>query len=90
MIIIVSIWTVLITTEKLFRSFNSNSRNKFRSTEIKQMKQSLPIQSVADLAVDGKDLMEWTGLKGGRWKANGWRKLKRPSYTEHVKMIQTT
>ena len=32
-------------------------------TEIKRMKQSLPIQSLADVAVDGKDLIEWTGQR---------------------------
>ena len=56
----------LITTEKLFQSIHSNGE-AISFTEIKQMKQSLPIQSVADLSVDGKKLMEWTGQKGGRW-----------------------
>lgn len=56
----------LITTEKLFQSIHDNGES-ISSTEIKQMKQSLPIQSVADLSVDGKKLMEWTSQKGGRW-----------------------
>jgi tRNA nucleotidyltransferase (CCA-adding enzyme) len=57
---------VLLTTEKLFQSFDTNDET-ISFTEIKQMKQSLPIQSLADLAVDGKKLMEWTSQKGGRW-----------------------
>ncbi len=56
----------LITTEKLFQSIHNNGES-ISSSEIKQMKQSLPIQSVADLSVDGKKLMEWTSQKGGRW-----------------------
>jgi len=56
----------LITTEKLFQSIDNNG-GSIRVAEIKQMKQSLPIQSVADLSVDGKKLMEWTSQKGGRW-----------------------
>ncbi|KAA0966118.1 CCA tRNA nucleotidyltransferase [Sporosarcina sp. ANT_H38] len=57
---------VLFTTEKLFRSMLDNVET-ISCTEIRQMKQSLPIQSIADLAVDGKKLMEWTSQKGGRW-----------------------
>lgn len=56
----------LITAEKLFQSFHNNG-GSISLTEIKQMKQSLPIQSIADLSVDGKKLMEWTSQKGGRW-----------------------
>ncbi|MBO0600410.1 CCA tRNA nucleotidyltransferase [Sporosarcina sp. E16_3] len=56
----------LITTEKLFQTIHSNGE-AISFTEIKQMKQSLPIQSVADLSADGKKMMEWTGQKGGRW-----------------------
>ena len=57
---------VLSTTEKLFQSIHTNGE-AISFTEIKQMKQSLPIQSLADLSVDGKKLMEWTSQKGGRW-----------------------
>ena len=56
----------LMTTEKLFQSIHSNGE-AISITEIKQIKQSLPIQSVADLSVDGKKLMGWTSQKGGRW-----------------------
>lgn len=56
----------LITTEKLFHSIHKNGET-ISFTEIKRMKQSLPIQSVADLSVDGKKLMEWTSQTGGRW-----------------------
>ena len=56
----------LITTEKLSQSIHNNGE-AISFTEIKHMKQSLPIQSLADLSVDGKKLMEWTSQKGGRW-----------------------
>jgi len=56
----------LFTTEKLIQSIHDNGE-AISFTEIKQMKQSLPIQSIADLSVDGKKLMEWTSQKGGRW-----------------------
>jgi tRNA nucleotidyltransferase (CCA-adding enzyme) len=57
---------VLIITEKLFRLLHNNGET-IAAVEIKQVKQSLPIQSTADLTVDGRILMEWTGQSGGRW-----------------------
>lgn len=57
---------VLKTTEKIFRSIHMD-RKSVTDTEIKRMKKSLPISSLADLSVDGKLLIEWTGLRGGRW-----------------------
>ena len=39
------------------------------------MKQSLPIQSVADVAITGKDLIAWTGLRGGRWTGEWMEKI---------------
>ncbi|WP_210469172.1 CCA tRNA nucleotidyltransferase [Sporosarcina sp. 6E9] len=35
--------------------------------EIEDNKNSLPIQSKQDLVVNGRDLIEWTGLTGGPW-----------------------
>ena len=57
---------VLLTTEKLFSTFHSPN-GTIMATEIKRMKESLPIQSIKDLAVDGGKLMEWTNQSGGRW-----------------------
>ena len=57
---------VLYTTEKLFKSLR-NTGQIISFAEIKEMKESLPIQSLADLSVDGKKLMAWTSQKGGRW-----------------------
>ncbi|NYF24523.1 CCA tRNA nucleotidyltransferase [Sporosarcina sp. JAI121] len=57
---------VLMTAEKLFRT-NHNARETVSTAEMKRLKQSMPIQSAADLAVDGRKLMEWTGQSGGRW-----------------------
>ena len=57
---------VLLTTEKLFQSLH-NDGGTLAAIDIKQVKQSLPIQSTAELAVDGRTLMKWTGQSGGRW-----------------------
>ena len=50
---------------------------QFRSQKLNSMKQSLPIQSVADLSVDGKKLMEWTGQRGGRWLGEWIEKIEK-------------
>ncbi len=57
---------VLLTSEKLHHVFGQTNEGISRM-EITYMKQSLPIQSVADLMVNGKDLISWAGLNGGRW-----------------------
>ena len=57
---------VLKTTEKIFHSMNLDCKT-VPSSEIERMKKSLPINSLADLAVNGKTLIEWTGLRGGIW-----------------------
>jgi len=57
---------VLLTTEKLFSTFHTHIE-PIMATEIKNMKESLPIQSIKDLAVDGGKLMVWTNQSGGRW-----------------------
>ncbi|MBE1554133.1 CCA tRNA nucleotidyltransferase [Sporosarcina limicola] len=57
---------VLFTAEKLFQAYHAD-KEKISNTEIMHRKQSLPIQSVKDLKVDGKVLISWTGLKGGPW-----------------------
>lgn len=57
---------VLKTTEKFYRSvfpFSSTVTDE----ELTERKKALPIQSVQDLAVNGKDLISWAGIKGGRW-----------------------
>ena len=58
--------SVLLTTEKIFSTFHAHNET-IMATEIKRMKESLAIQSIKDLAVDGGKLMEWTSQPGGRW-----------------------
>ena len=52
--------------EKLFHATSADSVT-LTDLEIEEKKNSLPIQSKQDLVVNGKDLMEWTGLSGGPW-----------------------
>lgn len=57
---------VLKVTEKFYRStFPQNP--KILDEELIARKKDLPIQSVHELAVNGKDLIGWTGMKAGRW-----------------------
>ncbi|MFJ7933468.1 CCA tRNA nucleotidyltransferase [Sporosarcina sp. NPDC096371] len=57
---------VLLLVEKLVHA-KGRLNQELSKVEITSAKQSLPIQSVADLAVTGKDLLTWTGLRGGKW-----------------------
>ncbi|WP_342509888.1 CCA tRNA nucleotidyltransferase [Sporosarcina sp. FSL K6-2383] len=57
---------VLLLAEKWVHVMGHSSQ-VLTKREVISKKQSLPIQSVADLAVTGKDLLGWTGLRGGRW-----------------------
>ena len=57
---------VLLTAEKLVHVLR-NTSDKLSRAEIVARKQSLPIQSLADLAVNGTTLISWTGLRGGKW-----------------------
>ncbi|WEG11338.1 CCA tRNA nucleotidyltransferase [Pullulanibacillus sp. KACC 23026] len=41
--------------------------NETRKGQIEALKEQLPIQSRDDLLITGRDLLEWTGLKGGPW-----------------------
>lgn len=57
---------VLKATEKFYRSIFPQSPT-FTDEELVKRKKTLPIQSIRDLAVSGKDLIEWAGVKAGRW-----------------------
>ena len=52
---------------------SANSINKWHGKPylepafVIEMKMQLPIQSAHDLAVSGKELLEWSGKKGGAW-----------------------
>lgn len=57
---------VLLITERLVNSLHGNDLTEVKPA-IEQAKSSLPIQSRKELRVTGKELMQWTGLSGGRW-----------------------
>lgn len=65
---------VLLLVEK-WASIQANMNQVLSKAEITAMKQSLPIQSVADVAITGKDLIAWTGLRGGRWTGEWMEKI---------------
>lgn len=57
---------VLTCTEKFYRSVYVNSPT-LTDSELEEKKKLLPIQTAQELAVNGKDLIEWAGITGGRW-----------------------
>lgn len=65
---------VLLLAEKM-TFVMGNGCQTLSEKEIINRKQSLPIQSTADLAVTGKDLMIWTDLRGGRWTGEWMEKI---------------
>ena len=65
---------VLLLVEK-WVSVLANATQVLSKDEITAMKLSLPIQSVADVAITGKDLLAWTGLRGGRWTGEWMEKI---------------
>ncbi|MFC5588236.1 CCA tRNA nucleotidyltransferase [Sporosarcina soli] len=67
---------VLITAEKL-STIQPGVVQALSPQEIMQNKQLLPIQSAAELAVKGKDLIQWTGMKGGRWTGEWLAKIEK-------------
>ena len=65
---------VLTCTEKFYRAVYVNA-STLTDSELEVGKKSLPIQSTQDLAVDGKDLIEWAGITGGKWTGNWIKKI---------------
>ncbi|MDN4608717.1 CCA tRNA nucleotidyltransferase [Sporosarcina highlanderae] len=57
---------VLIATEKLWQAIHPSLLG-ITEEEIYEKHKELPIKSRDDLKVDGRDLMAWTGQRGGRW-----------------------
>lgn len=57
---------VLLAAEKAFSVFHPEA-SFLNETEIADALAALPIRSKEDLQVDGKDLMDWTNERGGRW-----------------------
>lgn len=65
---------VLLTTERLINRLRGNNLSEVE-TAIERAKFSLPIQSRKELRVTGKELMQWTGLSGGRWTGEWIEKI---------------
>lgn len=57
---------VLIVAEKAFSAFHPEACS-LNETEIAHAKDVLPIHSKEDLAISGKDLLEWKSERGGHW-----------------------
>lgn len=57
---------VLWTAEKLHQVIHPEKKSVSYDQLMNSWK-SLPIHSKDDLKVNGKDLMKWSGLRGGRW-----------------------
>ena len=66
--------SVLTCAEKFYHSVYVNSPT-ITDLDLEERKQSLPIQSKQDLAIDGKDLIEWAGIAGGRWTGKWIEKI---------------
>lgn len=57
---------VLKSTEKLFEAFYSD-KPTLTKEQLREKKRNLPIQSIKDLAVNGNNLIQWAGCRGGNW-----------------------
>ncbi|MBD7906936.1 CCA tRNA nucleotidyltransferase [Sporosarcina gallistercoris] len=57
--------STLVTVEKLLGSLTT--QQPIDEHEIRKAMDLLPIRSKQELAVKGKELMEWSGRRGGRW-----------------------
>jgi len=66
--------SVLTCTEKFYRSVHVNAPT-MTDMELEESKKALPIQSKQDLVIDGKDLIEWAGIPGGRWTGKWIEKI---------------
>ena len=66
--------SVLKAAEKFFGSIHPDAIT-LTDKELEEQKKSLPIQSIKDLSVDGKDLIKWSGHRGGRWTGEWIEKI---------------
>lgn len=66
--------SVLMCTEKFYRAVYVHAPT-ITDLELEERKKSLPIQSKKDLTVDGKDLIEWAGIRGGSWTGEWIKKI---------------
>lgn len=82
---------VLIAAEKIWQVFHP-TEIRIPEREIAENQQELPIRSKDELEVDGRDLMSWTGQRGGRWVGEWMDKIeeavlyrKCPNESEKIK-----
>ena len=68
--------TVLQLTEKLFRAIYINTPT-VPDDELLENKRNLSIQSIKDLAVNGNNLIEWAGCRGGNWTGTWIKKIEK-------------
>ncbi|MFS0687890.1 CCA tRNA nucleotidyltransferase [Sporosarcina sp. 179-K 8C2 HS] len=65
---------VLLTAEKVWHASHPSELG-ISVEEMAQLQKQLPIRSKDDLKADGKDLMAWTGQRGGRWVGEWMNKI---------------
>lgn len=65
---------ILTTTERFFAAFHDKAKTETVSF-IEAKKAALPIQSLQELKIDGADLIEWAGCKGGPWTGKWLKKI---------------
>lgn len=82
---------VLCAAEKIWQAFNP-SESGIPQHAIAMRQSELPIRSKDDLQVNGKDLMAWTGQRGGRWLGEWMDRIEKsvlhrecPNDTEKIK-----
>lgn len=72
---------VLVFASKVRKAFGKNT---LEQREIVQMKEALPIQSMQELVVTGKELLQWNGNKRGPWVKEHLLEVKRAVLTREV------
>lgn len=65
---------VLEAAEKFYRA-RAMDRSFASFPQFKEEKNKLPIQSPRDLQVNGKDLLKWADVKGGRWTGEWMKRI---------------
>lgn len=65
---------VLQAAEKFYRSMNDSMMLE-SVPQFEAEKHKLPILSAHDLQVNGKDLLDWAGIRGGKWTGEWMKKI---------------
>lgn len=80
---------VLTTVERFFACFYTEAPTS-TVVEIEIQKNALPIQSIKDIKIDGSDLIQWTGRKGGPWTGEWLKKIEQEVLYERCENNPTT